>query len=153
MIDLKTILYPTDFSEDARHACPYVIDLAKKFGARVILIHVVPAPTYAVSYEIAVDTSTLDEEMRKSAQTRIEKLAGEFAAEGIECDAVIEVGGAFVEIIKTARDREADLIVLATHGLGALKHMLLGSTAEKVVRKAPCPVLTIRHPEHEFVHP
>ncbi len=153
MIDLKLILYPTDFSEYAGHARPYVVDLARKFGSQVIVLHVVPAPTYVVSYEIAVDTTTLDEEMRRSARKRLLAIAEELAGEGLQADTIVEVGSPFVEIVRTARSRKVDLIVMATHGWGVIKHMFLGSTAELVVRKAPCPVLTVRHPSHEFVRP
>ena len=66
---------------------------------------------------------------------------------------LLVVGTAFVEIVRAAREKNVDLIIMATHGWGPFKHMLLGSTAEKVVRKARCPVLTVRSPEHEFVHP
>ncbi|MBI1784146.1 universal stress protein, partial [Candidatus Sumerlaeota bacterium] len=74
-------------------------------------------------------------------------------AEGIESQSCIEFGNSFVEIIAVAKRENADLIIMGTHGLGAFKHLLLGSTAERVVRKAPCPVLTVRNPEHEFIHP
>ena len=153
MIDLKHILFPTDFSDYANHARPYAVELAKKFGAKVTIIHVIAAPTYAVSYEIAVDVSLLHEEIQKGAEKRIRELAESMRAEGIEISTIVEVGSGFPEIIRAARDGEAGLIVMATHGWGAVKHLLLGSTAERIVRKAPCPVLTVRDPEHEFVHP
>ena len=65
----------------------------------------------------------------------------------------VREGTPFAEIVRCARDKDIDLIVMGTHGHTGLAHMLLGSVTEKVVRKAPCPVLTVRHPEHEFVHP
>ena len=65
----------------------------------------------------------------------------------------VGVRAPFTEIIRFAKDKDIDLIVMGTHGHTGLAHVLLGSVAEKVVRKAPCPVLTVRHPEHEFVHP
>jgi len=72
---------------------------------------------------------------------------------GITVETIHRVGVPFVEIIKAAREKEVDLIVIATHGKSGLSHILFGSVAEKVVRKAPCPVLSIRHPEHEFIMP
>lgn len=153
MIDLKTILYPTDFSEFSANAEPYVIEFAKKFGAKVVLVHVVSVPAYAVSYEIAVDVVSLRETMEASAKKRIEETAKRLKAEGIEVETVLRIGTSFVEIIEAARQHEAQLIILPTHGWGAVKHLLLGSTAEKVVRKAPCPVMTIRDPEHDFIRP
>ena len=153
MIELKTILYPTDFSENADHARPYVVDFAKRFQAKVVLLHAVPPPTYAPAYELPIDLKQMDERIQEAAREKIEKLQVQISGEGIETETVVDVGSAFVEIIRNARERNVDLIILSTHGYGAVKHLLLGSTAERVVRKAPCPVLTIRHPEHEFVHP
>jgi len=63
------------------------------------------------------------------------------------------VGSPFVEIVRYARTHDIDLVIMGTHGRGPIAHMLMGSTAERVVRKAPCPVLTVKHPEHEFVMP
>ena len=67
--------------------------------------------------------------------------------------AEVREGSPFYEIIRYAKEQDVDLIIMGTHGRGGLVHVLLGSVAEKVVRKSPCPVLTVRHPEHEFVHP
>ncbi len=153
MIEIRRILYPTDFSEYAKHALPYVVELAKKFGAKVSLIHVVSVPTYAASYEIAVDLTSLREAMEDSAKKQMDQLVAQLAKDGVAAEGSVEIGTGFVEIIAAAKKTDADLIVMATHGWGAIKHMLMGSTAEKVVRKAPCPVLTVRKPEHEFVHP
>jgi nucleotide-binding universal stress UspA family protein len=153
MIELKKILYPTDFSEYAASARPYVIDLAKKFGAEVTVIHVLMSPSYAVSPEFAVDLTKIQKDMQAAAESSLAEVRKIFEKEGITTRAILEIGSPFSEIVHTAATDQSDLIIMATHGHGAVKHMLLGSTAEKVVRKAPCPVLTIRHPEHEFVHP
>lgn len=153
MIKIEKILYPTDFSEYADHARDYVVEMAKKFGAKVIVVHVLATPAYAVSYEIAIDVNTLREELQKAAEKRMAEVQAKFTADGIDVETVIDVGAGFVEIVRIARKRDIDMIIMATHGWGGVKHLLLGSTAEKVVRKAPCPVLTIRHPEHEFIHP
>lgn len=153
MIDLKKILYPTDFSEYAANARPYVIELAKKFGAEVTVINVLMSPSYAVSPEFAVDLTKIQKDMQAAAESNLEEVRKIFEKEGIPARTVLEIGSPFAEIVHTAKKDKSDLVVMATHGHGAVKHMLLGSTAEKVVRKAPCPVLTVRHPEHEFVHP
>ena len=153
MLEIKKILWPTDFSDYSEHARPYVIELAKKFGAQVTILHVVTAPTYAVSYEIAIDYTTVRDELQKAAEKRMAAAVESISREGIQVDSIIDNGNGFIEIIHHAREKKFDLIILATHGWGVLKHVLLGSTAERVVRKAPCPVLTIRNPEHEFVHP
>ena len=153
MITIKTILYPTDFSDYAQNAQKYAVELAKKFKAKVVLLHVASIPTYPVAYEIAVDIKALDDEIQTAARKRLDKIQEEIAAEGLKVETQLAIGQPFAEIVAAARNVNADLVVLATHGLGPVKHMLMGSTAEKVVRKAPCPVLTVRHPEHEFVHP
>lgn len=153
MIDIKKILFPTDFSEYANGALAYVAEFARKFGAQIVLVHVVPVPTYTGGYEIAVDMTTLNESMEAAARERMKGLIAKLEAESLSVVSEIRLGAAFVEIIDAARTHQVDLIILATHGWGAFKHVLLGSTAERVVRKAPCPVLTVRSPEHEFVHP
>lgn len=153
MIKLKKILYPTDFSTYAANARPYVVDFAKKFGAEVTIINVLMSPSYAVSPEFAVDLTKIQKDMQNAAEASLEELRKVFEKEGIPTRTVLEVGSPFAEIVHTAKTEKADLIIMATHGHGAVKHMLMGSTAEKVVRKASCPVLTVRHPEHEFVHP
>lgn len=153
MINLKTILVSTDFSENSDHAIPYAAELGKKFNAKVILVHVVAYPVYPVSYEITVDVATLRNELEAAAMKLINERADKIRAEGVEVETVVEVGTAFVEIIRSARHRNADLLIISTHGWSGMKHLLLGSTAERVVRKAPCPVLTVRAQEREFVMP
>ena len=153
MIEIKTILYPTDFSEHAHHAMQYAVEMARQFKAKVIVHHAIPSPLMTVGYEIAVDVKAIDMESREYAQKRVGEIRNEIKGQGIECEELLEVGTAFVEIVRAARAKDVDLIIMATHGWGPFKHMLLGSTAEKVVRKAPCPVLTVRSPEHEFIHP
>ena len=153
MINLKTIVASTDFSENADHGLEYAAELGMKFGAKVILVHVVAYPIYPVSYEITVDVATLRGELEAASKKMIEERAAKMRAAGVDVETVVEVGTAFVEIIRTARHRQADLIVISTHGWSGMKHLLLGSTAERVVRKAPCPVLTVRSKEREFVLP
>lgn len=153
MIELKKILYPTDFSSYAAAARPYAVELAKKFGAEIMIMNVLMSPSYAVSPEFAVDLTKIQKDMQTAAEANLEEVRKLVAKEGVPARTILEIGSPFAEIVHTAKSEKADLIVMATHGHGAVKHMLLGSTAERVVRKAPCPVLTIRHPEHEFVHP
>jgi nucleotide-binding universal stress UspA family protein len=153
MIKLQKLLFPTDFSDYSDRARAYVVELSKKFGADVLLVHVMPIPTYAVGYEISIDLKTVHDEMSAAAQRRLDERAEALRGEGIKVETLLAVGTPFVEILAAARKNQTDLIVMPTHGYGAIKHLLLGSTAERVVRKAPCPVLTVRHPEHEFIHP
>lgn len=153
MIKIKKILYPTDFSAYAAHAFPYVIDFAKKFRAHVTIIHVLLPPSYTFSFEFPVDWSKIHKDMNEAAEFQISRVEKKLKKEKIKTGTIIEIGTPFTEIVQTAKELEIDLIIMATHGQGVVRHMLLGSTTEKVVRKAPCPALVIRHPGHKFVHP
>lgn len=153
MIDIRWILYPTDFSDYSRHAIPYVEEMAKKFGAKALLLHVINLPDFAIQYQIPIDEDSARKTMQESAEAQLAAIAEELKGAGVQSESRIVVGTPSVEIVKTARDRAVDLVILPTHGLGAIKHMIMGSTAERVVQHAPCPVLILRNPEHEFVHP
>jgi nucleotide-binding universal stress UspA family protein len=125
--------------------------MAERFGAEVHVLYVVPDPTpqdWAVG-ATALVVSDLLEKWRGAAEERLEAIA----LDGVETLRAIRVGHAFVEIVRYATDNAIDMIVMGTHGRGPVKHLLLGSVAEKVVRKAPCPVLTVRQPGHTFVMP
>ncbi|MEZ6129119.1 MAG: universal stress protein [Planctomycetaceae bacterium] len=152
MIEIKRILVPTDFSEPGRNALSYAVAFADQFGAAVELLHVVePLPTGTLLSYTSIDD--LRHSMLKEAEQQLEGLHSAWADYAFPVHRSVVEGFAFVEILKHAKESNADLIVMGTHGRGAVAHMLLGSVAEKIVRKAPCPVLTVRHPEHEFVHP
>lgn len=154
MVAFKELVVPTDFSEYSLQAIDYGVEIAKNFGSHVSLVYVVEPLLQAADLTwTTVDFEELNEAHRQSAEKQLEKLAAERFAEGIGCDAVILFGKPFVEILKYAKEKNADLIVMATHGRGAISHLLLGSTAEKVVRKATCPVLTVKHPKHVFAMP
>ena len=150
MISLKKILVPTDFSEHSGKAVLYGEELAKKFGATLHLVHAVEK--VPVMYgEGAFFTPETEAEMQAASTKELEALTPDVGGNPVVRKVVL--GHPFVEIVRYARENEIDLIVLGTHGRGALAHMLLGSVAEKVVRKAPCPVLTVRDDEHEFIMP
>jgi nucleotide-binding universal stress UspA family protein len=91
--------------------------------------------------------------MHEEAELKMKELQTKWEDYCFPVNRIVIDGFPFVEILKHAKESNADMIVMGTHGRGAIAHMLLGSVAEKVVRKASCPVLTVRHPEHEFVHP
>ena len=156
MIKLQQILCPTDFSEFSLCALPYAVDLARQFEARLHCLHVVDE---SYQYALGIGESAMPmvvpmEEILQSAQQQITKFVEEHLQEDqARLQAKVMAGRPFVEIIRYARDNEIDLIVIATHGRGGLASMFLGSVAEKVVRKSPCPVMTIRHPGHEFQMP
>lgn len=152
MITIKHILVPTDFSEQGKTALMYAVAFADQFGAAVELLHVLePVPPGALLSYISLDD--LKKGMREDAEQNMEELHTEWEDYAFPVKRTVVEGHPFVEIIKHAKEGNADLIIMGTHGRGAIAHMMVGSVAEKVVRKAPCPVLTVRHPEHEFVHP
>lgn len=154
MIALKTVMFPTDYSDLSLYAFDYAVSFARQFGARLVLMHVVDVflsdPAYFAPY---VPDRGMFEDFEKKSRERLEEIAKTRVPAGVPVEIVVKQGRAFVEIIREAREREIDLIVIATHGRSGLSHAMFGSTAERVVRKAPCPVLSIRHPEHEFVMP
>jgi nucleotide-binding universal stress UspA family protein len=141
-LHLHKILVPTDFSEASRQALPYAVAFAQQFCARLTLAYVVPT---ALPAELSHIGLVLEEKrlMRDAGQTLAEFRAREIPGE-LEVETAVLSGGPAYEIARFAKAGEFDLIIVSTHGYAGLKHMLLGSTAERVVRYAPCPVLTIR---------
>lgn len=155
-IKISKILYPTDFSEVTLHALKYARELAVVFDAQLHCVHVVEE---AFQYWTAMGPESVPvgvaaEDLSSLAEQYMQRFADEHLV-GLKYAPITKVlvGAPFREIISYARDNTIDLIIMATHGRGGLSWVLMGSTAEKVVRKAPCPVLTVRHPEHEFVMP
>jgi universal stress protein A len=159
MAAIRRILYPTDFSDRSLAALPLALDLVRLYEAEFHCLHVVDVPGEFIledSYMLPLATEYRPDydELKKAAEAHLEQFVARHMP-GIQ-DSVtraVIVGKPFAEIIHYARDRDIDLIVLGTHGRSALGSMLLGSVAEKVVRKAPCAVLTVRHPEHRFEAP
>src|SRR5262245_28247096 len=150
LLKIKEILVPVDFSEPSLKALKYALAFAEQFGAKLSLLHVlepVVVPDFA-SVPIPMDNNRL----ATSAKARLEQLC---KRRGLERRLVhkklVRTGTPFREITDAARELKVDLIVIATHGYTGLAHAILGSTAERVVRHAPCPVLTVREKEHEFV--
>lgn len=155
MIHLKKILVPTDFSEFSNHALRYGGELARRFDAELHLLHViddsitVPDPLMGAP---ASDAEIRD--LQRAAEDALGKLAADAALKDVRiAPCVVLTGSPFVGIVRHARENNVDLIVIATHGRTGLAHAMLGSTAERVVRKAPCPVLTVRPNGHDFVMP
>ena len=143
MKSIKTILHPTDFSDSAQSSFQFACALAADMKARLIVFHVV-SPMPALVDDL-IDYTSPDHEHR--AWTRLRDL--QQAAQdgfGLDIDIDLSEGDPGAEILKTARQRECDLIVMGTHGRTGLWHSLMGNVAERVVRKAPCPVLTARCP-------
>jgi nucleotide-binding universal stress UspA family protein len=151
MITLKNILVPSDFSECSEQAVLYGLELARKFDATLHLLHVVqdPAAQAWAAEGFAMPLLEVIEQWQKQAEERL--TAAVPLADRARVRAAATVGSPYPEILRYAEEQEIDLIVMGTHGRGGVRHMLLGSIAEKVVRRSPCPVLTVRHPQHGFV--
>ncbi len=155
-ICIEKILYPTDFSELSLHSLLYAKNLAEQYDATLHCLHVIDeAYQYWTSMgPDSVPVGPVLEDVEKACQEQMELFAAEHLADlPFPVKTEVKVGRPFMEIIRTAREIKADMIVISTHGRAGLSHILLGSVTEKVVRKAPCPVLTIRHPSYEFEMP
>lgn len=152
MINLKRVLVPTDFSDSARLALRYGASFAREHSAELTLLHVVE--TIAVGYAsdlFPVPMAEVFQEIAGYARNELAKLSQAARDKGVRVVEQVVQGKPATEIIRVAREATIDMIVLGTHGKGVLDHALFGSTTERVVRKAPCPVLICRLAEHEFV--
>ena len=155
MIQLTKLLVPTDFSEDSEQAARYAVELAKRFQTEIHCVHVVDIPADLLStsdYYMTGPSGQFIDQIREESKKNLEAFT-EKNLEGMQVRTAFLEGRPFVEILRYARDQEIDLVVIATHGRTGLKHVLFGSVAEKVVRKAPCPVLVVKREEHDFVLP
>lgn len=144
---IRTILLPTDFSECANYALSYAASLARQFSASIICVHVIEPMMPAVGYTGLTEPmpiADLNEQLEESAERELPKIAECDDCEGIEIEEVIVHGDASAEIVRVAGERNVDLIVIASHGRTGLGRILFGSTAESIVRHAPCPVLVVK---------
>ncbi|HOG28766.1 MAG TPA: universal stress protein [Vicinamibacterales bacterium] len=151
MLSLKTVLVPTDFSEASEAALRYGKAMAEAFGASLHLVHVMEdllAQAWAAEVYVA-SMPQLREEIDKESRHRLAAMLTDEERRRYRVETALLAGNPFVEIVRYAKARDVDLIVMGTHGRGPIAHMLLGSVAEKVVRKAPCPVLTVRDAARE----
>lgn len=144
MVSIRTILFPTDFSEPARHALDQAVAFARSFGARLVLLHVIPHSAYPMrNLATVAGFPNLRDELKKAADRDLAELRSQLPKElGIE--GAVREGIPHMQILECAQELGADLIVMATQGNTGLKHVLLGSTAERVVRMSQTPVLTVR---------
>lgn len=151
MASIKRILVPIDFSNYSKHALRYAVEFAKTFKSKIYLVYVVEPIIYPSDFSMGqVTFPVADVEMNQRAKEELESLAKNEIGEDLEVETLIKSGKPFVEINETASELNIDLIIIATHGHTGMEHLLFGSTAEKVVRKAPCPVLTLREPIKGF---
>jgi nucleotide-binding universal stress UspA family protein len=155
-IELKRILCPVDFSDNSLHALNYAIALAQRQEADLVLLHVVQPSLLSASMDpfLPEYDMTVMENYMDACKRQLKELTERVVAQDHPATtSVLRTGTPFLEIVTAARELDSDLIVVGTHGRTGLAHVMIGSVAEKVVRKAPCPVLTVKHPEHEFVMP
>lgn len=150
-LQYKTILVPIDFSDFSKSALKYAVTFAQHYHSKLILIYVMEPVIYPPDFSMGqITLPTVNFEVDKRAKEELEKLAEAEIGSLVQVETVLKTGKPFVEIIETAKEVDADLIIISTHGHSGVEHILFGSTADKVVRKAPCPVLTLREPIKGF---
>jgi len=140
-LPIRKILVPIDFSSHSNQVMKYASAIAQAFNARIILMHVVDSASYSVTDTFAIV------DRRRPLETIARALLGSWAKQlngNIRVQRHLATGFAYQEILNTTRKDQVDLIIMGTHGRTGLRHFLLGSVTEKVVRMAPCPVLTVR---------
>lgn len=148
IVHLKKILVPLDLSDTSLKALHYAVSLARQFGAHLTILHVVPPPIY--SAEVATADLAWPEHF-EMIEKRLNEIRQTMIPADLGVDIAIRHTFTFDGILEVARENQADLIVVTTHGRTGLTHLLLGSTAENIVRRAPCPVLVVREVERDFV--
>jgi nucleotide-binding universal stress UspA family protein len=155
MIKMKKILFPTDFSEAALEASKYALSFARDFKSHLYVLHVVNEKIFTEGLNLprVVSIDDLEKELMEEGRKRLKTLYPAEEVKDLEWEGVIRKGKPFLEIIRFAKENDIDLIVIGTHGRSGFEHIIFGSTAEKVVRKAPCPVLSVRPAQREFVMP
>ena len=154
MISIKKILFPTDFSETSKFAMEYAIEFAKEFGAELEIVHVLFDESHIVAFYLPqVTFQNLDKELEDSARKQLDTFIASYPhLKSVSYGVKLLKGTPFVEIVAEAKSYGADMIVIGTHGRTGLEHVLFGSTAEKVVRKSPCPVFTVSLKERRLVN-
>lgn len=149
MIKLARIVCPTDFSPTSSRAVDYAATMAESFGAELVLLHVIPDMDYPMrSFGMSASLHHIQEELETRANETLDKLMEKLkeSLPNVKVRTHVGHGEAHIVTLKFAKDESADMIVLGTHGHTGITHALLGSTAEKIVRLATCPVTTVRTP-------
>jgi len=152
MITLKKILCPIDHSDCSKEALKYAVSFALRNEAELYLLHVIDIRTFDENLD-SITKQIADESSINNLKKKLLECVPEEIRSDMKIEAIVVPGIPFVEIIRFAKKNEVDMLVLGTHGRTGLAHMMLGSVSEKVVRKAPCPVLTVRSPNQKFVLP
>jgi universal stress protein A len=146
-LQIRSILVPTDFSECGNYALSWAASLARTFNASIICVHVIEPIVPTVGYSgmsEPLPIADISEQLEDSAERELPKLAECEECAGLDVEELIVHGEAASEIVQVAKERDVDLIVVSSHGRTGLGRILFGSTAEAVVRHAPCPVLVVK---------
>src|SRR5262245_17011437 len=144
-MQVRHILAPTDFSDYSKQAVASALELAKKFGAKLSILHVIELPPYPVEGYVPPSVSaTFLEDLERQATQELAQIVPEAESAGVEVVRQVAVGSPYQKIIDSAEAEQVDLIVMATAGRTGFSRLIMGSIAERVVRTASCPVLTIR---------
>jgi nucleotide-binding universal stress UspA family protein len=150
-VHIRKIMVPLDFSEPSHQALHYARVFAEQFGATITLLHVVEPMLYPAELGyVPLAAEDLDQKRMADVKNRLSALAAQMG-DNVKVETVLRLGRSWREICDSAKAANTDLLIIATHGYTGIKHALMGSTAERVVRHAPCPVLTVRSDEHDFV--
>lgn len=155
MIQLRRVLLPTDFSDFSAVAQKYACAFVDQFQAELHVLHVIQdiVPLAPEPGVVLPPQPDFLKELEQNATAMLERVLEPSWSAGKKIALVVRQGPPHLEIVRYAKESNCDLIVIGTHGRTGLAHVFMGSVVEKIVRKAPCPVLTVRHPEHEFVDP
>ncbi len=160
---LTRVLAPTDFSRFSGFALEWAAYLAHVLKAELTILHVIPEEQVQIVEEIIGEGGVVRipkglrenvlQERQKEFKTQKDMVLSPEITKSVKIEEIIRIGNPYLEIVKVAKEKGADLIVLGTHGRTGLAHVLIGSVAEKVVHNAPCPVLTIKHPQYQYIAP
>jgi nucleotide-binding universal stress UspA family protein len=155
MITIKNVLVATDFSETSASALNYGREFARTFGATLHVLHVVEnALMWAGPEAAGIDFVQLQAELAAAARQTLDRIVTNEDRAQLKAVTAVRTGSSpAFEIARYAKTEGIDIILLGTHGRGMMGHLLMGNVAEQVVRIAPCPVMTVHHPEHEFIQP
>jgi nucleotide-binding universal stress UspA family protein len=143
---IRSILIAHDFSETADHALSYALDLAERLGAKATVVHTYEIPSYGMPAAPVVSPEMVGD-IARIERSSLDQVAARSRKPGVDLNTVLRQGTPAAEIVATAKELKADLIVMGTHGRRGLSRVFMGSVAEKVVRTAPCPVLTMHGPD------
>ncbi|MFZ0661544.1 MAG: universal stress protein [Acidobacteriaceae bacterium] len=153
MLKLERILCPVDFSEFSTRAYDYAHSLARHYDAKLLVLHVVRTLTIDPGFMASAMIDKVYAQQSADAKERVAKLVARQAGEPIQSELIVQLGFAADSILSFAKDHDANLVVMGTHGRRGLDRAIMGSTTERVLRKSHCPVLAVHEPTRSFVSP